>query len=229
MRHLRVVSLIAVALIGFGPGSGDAHGRVWTGGQTTAQAAGADWDAALAAELDRRGAIAHDPYRCLDPASNPARQPCVIARSTLDEARRRLARFSVQSPADPPTSAVDTLARDGDGRWLLFLSAEVTPGLPEATYHLLQLPGALRPRAQDAEPLAVYAAPGGAAPLLGTLPQGAELMAEEFTLTSPRLGATPGAGFYRLSAPRAGRVSAYRVYDARQPDCFLRTVLEDGA
>ena len=99
-----------------------APGRVHAAGSATPAQSG--WDTALSAELERRGAIALDPYRCLERARNPARQPCVIARSTRDEAERGIARFSVQTLDGAPGSGVDTLARAGAGAWRLFMAAQ---------------------------------------------------------------------------------------------------------
>jgi hypothetical protein len=187
------------------------------------------------------------PSATLDPADETAKATAAASEvlggaATLDaldraacEAANPASRICIELLSDGGTVAAGTAlfrAGDLDGGGFLFFMGRLVDGSwgywfgTQQTYDTLDaLPGTLVACGLGGD-VEVHGAPGGA--VTGTVPHLEQLTAEEFALKEPgqfAAGGTRGKGWYRISAPAAGWVSADHATDAAFGDCLLHEEL----
>ncbi len=207
--------------------AGQAHaGARFAGAASVRQSDQGDWDAGLAAALAAYNGVRRSQGESCT-ANNPGRQTCIFADPTdnaVATAARGLFTFGSGDP-DGFGGAFILFGRTADGGWDQWFGSQ------NIIYQPISLPGEARVCA-DGDSLNVRQAASAAAPIVGLLPDGAILTAEEFVLT----GAQPlddqgqrtgrGEGWYRVSGPAAGWVNSRFISSTRLPDCMIRDLFE---
>jgi hypothetical protein len=170
-----------------------------------------DPEGALAAAL-----IAFDGLR--DPACRAAgnTKPCVSLNSSPQTVARGIATVALAAP-NGGGGAIGVMGRDQAGEWRRWMTTQ-------QTYVLLFLPGDLRVCA-DGEGVNVRELPSTEGKLVKTVADNTVLRAEQFILTTPGTGDTPGIGWYQVTGAAAGWARSDLLSNASLPDCGLRNAL----
>lgn len=182
----------------------------------TPAADGPGAEAAIAAAEEQLGATHLDSLtRDACEAANPPNGLCISLQSSPAEVARGVARFTAGSLDGGGFRLY--MGRDPGGQWAFWF------GTQQRVDVLDELPGALLACGASG-PVPVFAGPSGFSSSTGSVARLVQLDAEAFVLIKPGSFAVDGGrgeGWYYVTSPVTGWVSAAEVTSAALGDCLL--------